>query len=142
MTELVLTPHLFYGYQQLIVSIAALLIVGRLLEPFWGLKEFLKFIIFVNFYASASTFVLAIFLYYLSRREDFLYVSVSGFHGVLAGFLVAVKRIMPDQEVSVLFKLHAKWLPSVMVVLALVASLFLNQPMHYVLFIVFGTYGA
>ncbi len=36
------------------------------------------------------------------------YVSVSGFHGVLAGFLVAVKQIMPDQEVSVLFKLHAK----------------------------------
>lgn len=70
------------------------------------------------------------------------YVSVSGFHGVLAGFLVAVKQIMPDQEVSVLFKLHAKWLPSVMVVLALVTSLFLNQPMHYVLFIVFGTYGA
>jgi hypothetical protein len=26
----------------------------------------------------------------------------------IAGFLVAVKQIMPDQEVSVLFKLHAK----------------------------------
>ncbi len=51
----------------MIVSIAVLL-----LEPFWGSKEFLKFIIFVNFYASASTFVLAIFLYYVSRREDFL----------------------------------------------------------------------
>jgi len=36
------------------------------------------------------------------------YVSVSGFHGVLAGFLVAVKQLMPDQEVSVLFKLCAK----------------------------------
>jgi hypothetical protein len=35
-----------------------------------------------------------------------------------------------------------QWLPSVMVVLALVTSLCLNQPMHYVLFIVFGTYGA
>jgi len=71
-TELVLTPHLFYGYQQLIVSIAALLIVGRLLEPFWGSKEFLKFIFFVNFFASANTFVLAVFLYYVSRRGDFL----------------------------------------------------------------------
>ncbi|CAK9251297.1 unnamed protein product [Sphagnum jensenii] len=136
-----LTPYV-YGHQRLILSIAALLIVGRLLEPLWGSKEFLKFIIFVHFYASASIFVLAIFLYYVSRREDFLYVSVSGFHGVLAGFLVAVKQIMPDQEVSVLFKLHAKWLPSVLVALVLVTSLFLNQPMHYVPFIVFGTYGA
>jgi hypothetical protein len=54
------------------VSIAALLIVGRLLEPFWGSKEFLKFIVFVNFFASANTFVLAVFLYYVSRRGDFL----------------------------------------------------------------------
>jgi hypothetical protein len=36
------------------------------------------------------------------------YVSVPGFHGVLAGFLVAVKQIMPNQEVSVLFQLCAK----------------------------------
>jgi hypothetical protein len=35
-------------------------------------------------------------------------VSVSGFHGVLAGFLVAVKQIMPDQEVPFLLKLRAK----------------------------------
>jgi hypothetical protein len=54
------------------VSIAPLLIVGRLLEPFWGSKEFLKFIVFVNFFASANTFVLAVLLYYVSRRGDFL----------------------------------------------------------------------
>jgi hypothetical protein len=36
------------------------------------------------------------------------YVSVSGFHGVVAGFLVAVKQIMPDQEVPFLLKLRAK----------------------------------
>ncbi|KAH9556607.1 hypothetical protein CY35_07G038400 [Sphagnum magellanicum] len=126
----------------LIVSIAALLIVGRLLEPFWGSKEFLKFIFFVNFFASANTFVLAVFLYYVSRRGDFLYVSVSGFHGVLAGFLVAVKQIMPDQEVPFLLKLRAKWLPSMFVLSALIASIILNEPMHFVPFIVFGTYGA
>lgn len=141
------------------------------------------------------------------------YVSVSGFHGVLAGFMVAVKQIMPDQEVPFLLKLRAKvkkassmyvtshcshgsgvsyektqlqgldfeivwqlwwqcirqfacwrctriffacfglltvismvwwlqWLPSMFVLSALIASIILNEPMHFVPFIVFGTYGA
>jgi hypothetical protein len=38
------------------------------------------------------------------------YAPLSGFHGVLAGFLVAVKQLMPEQEITVLFvlKLRAK----------------------------------
>lgn len=36
------------------------------------------------------------------------YAPISGFHGVLAGFLVAVKQIMPDQEIAAFFKLRAK----------------------------------
>jgi hypothetical protein len=54
------------------VSIFSLLVVGRLLEPFWGSREFFKFIVFVNFFASANTFVLAIFLYIITRRESYL----------------------------------------------------------------------
>jgi hypothetical protein len=30
----------------------------------------------VNFFASANTFVLAVFLYYVSRRGDFLWVHM------------------------------------------------------------------
>lgn len=59
---------------QLAVSIFSLLVVGRLLEPFWGSREFFKFIVFVNFFASANTFVLAIFLYIITRRESYLWV--------------------------------------------------------------------
>jgi len=29
------------------------------------------------------------------------YMPISGFHGVLSGFLVGIKQIMPDQELSV-----------------------------------------
>ena len=35
------------------------------------------------------------------------YSPISGFHGVVAGFLVAMKQIMPDQDSGV-FKLHVK----------------------------------
>jgi len=126
----------------LAVSIFSLLVVGRLLEPFWGSREFFKFIVFVNFFASANTFVLAIFLYIITRRESYLYAPISGFHGVLAGFLVAVKQIMPDQEIAAFFKLRAKWFPSVFVGLSLLSSFFSSEPIQHVPFVVFGTYGA
>lgn len=38
------------------------------------------------------------------------YTQFSGFHGVVAGLLVAVKQIMPDHEVTIarVFKIRAK----------------------------------
>jgi membrane associated rhomboid family serine protease len=122
-------------------SIAALLLAGRHLEPFWGSREFLKFIIFVNLFTCLSTFVLAVFLYVITRQGGYLYAHISGFHGILAGFLVAVKQINPEQEVPFL-KLRAKWSPSLFVAIALLSSLFSSSPIQFVPFIVFGTYGA
>ncbi|XP_024397883.1 rhomboid-like protein 19 [Physcomitrium patens] len=122
-------------------SIVALLLAGKHLEPFWGSKEFVKFIAFVNLFTCASTFVLAIFLYFISRQGNYLYAPISGFHGVVAGFLVAVKQIIPEQEIPAL-KLRVKWSPSVFVAFAILSSLFSPEPMQFVPFVVFGTYGA
>ncbi|KAG0573327.1 hypothetical protein KC19_VG168700 [Ceratodon purpureus] len=126
----------------LAVSIASLLVVGRHLEPFWGSREFFKFIVFVNVFACTNTFVLAIFLYFITRQGDYLYSPVSGFHGVLAGFLVVVKQINPEQEIPSLFKLRAKWSSSLFVAFAIISSLFSTKPIQYVPFIVYGAYGA
>lgn len=66
----------FDYWLQLAVSIFTLLVVGRYLEPLWGSKEFFRFIIFVNFFTSTITFVLAIFLYIITRAENFLWVHL------------------------------------------------------------------
>ena len=66
-----LISQLFHS-MQLVTSIAALLLAGRHLEPFWGSKEFMKFIISVNLFTCASTFVLAVFLYFITRQGDYL----------------------------------------------------------------------
>ncbi|KAG6553075.1 hypothetical protein Mapa_005412 [Marchantia paleacea] len=70
-------------------------------------------------------------------------MPTAGFHGVLVGFLVAVKQIFPDYKINVcqVIKLRAKWLPSFLVLIVLVASFFLDNPIVYVPFIIFGTYG-
>jgi len=42
--------------------------------------------------------------------HTYRYMEVSGFHGVIAGCLVAVKQLIPDTEVTLLrvIRFHAK----------------------------------
>ncbi|KAL5998397.1 hypothetical protein ACLOJK_009337 [Asimina triloba] len=67
------------------------------------------------------------------------YTPFSGFHGVLAGFLVGVKQIFPDQEMGVL-KIKAKWIPSLVLLAAIAASLFTAESVSYLPTFIFGTY--
>lgn len=122
-----------------VVSTICLLIMGKLLEPVWGSKEFLKFIFIVNFLTSVCVFITTIALYYITRQENYLYMPISGFQGVLSGFLVGIKQIIPDQELSVL-RLKAKWFPSLVLLLAVAISFFTPESTAYLPTIIFGTY--
>ncbi|KAK5795176.1 hypothetical protein PVK06_036434 [Gossypium arboreum] len=113
--------------------------MGKLLEPIWGSKEFLKFIFIVNFLTSVCVFITAIALYYLTMQEKYLYMPLSGFHGVLAGFLVGIKQIVPDQELYLL-KIKVKWLPSLMLLLSIAISFFTPESATYLPTLIFGTY--
>ncbi|EEF29134.1 rhomboid-like protein 19 [Ricinus communis] len=122
-----------------VVSTLCLLIMGKLLEPVWGSKEFLKFIFIVNFLTSVCVFITAIALYYITTQENYLYMPISGFQGVLSGFLVGMKQIIPDQELSVL-RIKAKWLPSLALLLSIAVSFFTPESVTYLPTIIFGTY--
>lgn len=122
-----------------IVSTIGLLFIGKLLEPIWGSREFLKFIFIVNFLTSLCTFITAVALYYITMLEKYLYMPLSGFHGIIAGFLVGVKQIVPDQELAVL-KIKAKWLPSVTLLLATFTSLLAQESATYLPTVIFGMY--
>lgn len=126
----------------MVVSTLGLLFVGRLLEPIWGSKEFLKFIFVVNFLTSVCVFVTAIALYYLTRQESYLYTPISGFHGIIIGFLVGIKQILPDQELSTIpqLKIKTKWMPSFVLLLAIVISIFTTEATSYLPTLIFGTY--
>ncbi|KAJ8760231.1 hypothetical protein K2173_011643 [Erythroxylum novogranatense] len=122
-----------------VISVLCLLVMGRLLEPIWGSKEFLKFIIVVNLLTSMCVFITAISFYYITRQETYLYMPISGFQGVLSGFLVGMKQIIPDQELSLL-RIKAKWFPSIMLLIAIALSFFTAEPVTYLPTIIFGTY--
>ncbi|KAI5064110.1 hypothetical protein GOP47_0020780 [Adiantum capillus-veneris] len=125
----------------LIVSVLGILFGGKVLEPIWGSREFFKFVVLVNFWTLVSTFLLSITLYFATREENYLYKPLSGFHGVLAGFLVSVKQLMPDQEVTVL-KLRAKWVPSIFVLFTTLLGALAADAMSFLPFVIFGTYSS
>ncbi|GFP98874.1 transmembrane protein 115 [Phtheirospermum japonicum] len=122
-----------------VISTIGLLFIGKLLEPIWGSREFLKFIFVVNFLTSVCVFTTAIALYYITRNELYLYLPISGFQGVLAGFLVGIKQIIPDQVLS-LSKIKAKWLPSLALLVSVVLSFFTSETTSYLPTLIFGTY--
>ncbi|KAK9283171.1 hypothetical protein L1049_011404 [Liquidambar formosana] len=122
-----------------VICTVGLLFIGKLLEPIWGSREFVKFVFVVNFLTYVCVFITAIALYYITRQESYLYMPLSGFHGVLSGFLVGIKQIMPDQELPLL-KIKAKWLPSLMLLLSIVMSFFVAESATYLPSLIFGTY--
>ncbi|CAD5187195.1 unnamed protein product [Musa acuminata subsp. malaccensis] len=123
------------------ISTVGLLLFGRWLEPLWGSKEFLKFIIVVNLLTSICVFVTAIALYYITRQESYLYTAFSGFHGVLSGFLVGLKQILPDQELSLfILKIKAKWMPTLVALISVATSFFTMDSVSYLPTVLFGIY--
>ncbi|VAH24954.1 unnamed protein product [Triticum turgidum subsp. durum] len=94
-------------------SSLGLLFCGKDIEPVWGRKEFLKFIILVNSICGILAFCIAVALYYVTGKESFLVTPLSGFHGALAGFLVGLKQLLPNLELPMCFfwKIKAKWMP-------------------------------
>ncbi|KAJ0764217.1 putative Rhomboid-like superfamily protein [Helianthus annuus] len=148
--------------QGVVISTIGLLFIGRLLEPIWGSKEFLKFIFVVNFFTNVCVFITVISVYYITMEEIYIYMPLSGFGGALSGLLVGVKQIIPDQELSPL-QIKAKvsninddvdddheeigvihlsflWVPSIVIFLSIGLSFFTTELTTYLPILIFGTY--
>jgi len=113
---------------------AILVLFGKYLEPIWGSKEFLKFILIINLLIGASTFLVVIILYMIFRDENLLFKEIYGFSGILASFSVAMKQLMPENQLPMLCGLRIKHLPA----LSLLFSIFLLSKPLVIFFIIFG----
>ena len=80
------------------------------MEPVYGSKEFLKFLIVVDLATTCTVFVLVYITYASTAWATLLYTEFYGFHGIAAGLLVAVKQVMGEQEMTLFgtFKLSFK----------------------------------
>lgn len=131
---------------KVLLSTAGILLLARIVEPVWGSKEFLIFVSVVNVGSGVSTLVLIYLLYAFTRLSehsgDLLYQEVSGFQAICAGCLVAVKQIMPDNEVTLLgfIRFRAKLLPALFIALAIPTSIYFGAALDIIPSVVSGTY--
>jgi len=73
-------------------------------------------------------------LYIIFRNENLLFAEIYGFSGILASFSVAMKQLMPENQLPMLCGLRIKHLPA----LSLVFSLFLLSKPLVIFFVLFG----
>jgi len=126
---------------------AALMLLGRRVEPIWGASEFVKFIMVVNVFVGCSTFSIMYILYVLTRDNFYLYAKFGGFHGVIAGLLVAVKQLTPEEELIPFgpesLRLRSKHFLGLYVLGTLLWCIVSGGQHHHIglyLFVLFGVY--
>ena len=83
------------------IDVLGVLYLGRTLEPIWGAGELMHFVLVVQTSVGIASFVSMYLAYVLSSDQFYLFATFSGFHGVLAGLLVAVRQQLPDERVPV-----------------------------------------
>jgi membrane associated rhomboid family serine protease len=88
-----------------------LIFIGKFVEASWDAQEFFKFIILINAVVGLCTFIIMFILYCITRDQYFLFAKISGFHGVIAGLLIALFQLSPDECIA--FNMPS-WIPSIM----------------------------
>ncbi|XP_038266194.1 transmembrane protein 115 [Dermochelys coriacea] len=106
------------------VSLATVVLAGRLLEPLWGALELLIFFAVVNI----SVGLLGAFAYFLTYVGSFnlLYlftVRIHGMLGFLGGVLVALKQTMGDSTVLKVPQVRMKVVPMLLLLILAVLRL-------------------
>ncbi|XP_074646590.1 transmembrane protein 115-like [Tubulanus polymorphus] len=110
-----------------LLDIIVMVLCGKLIEPLWGALEMLIFFVVVNFFVAVVTTFVYLFIYFLSRNEDYLFdTQVYGLAGYLAAFAVSVKQIMPDHILvnSSFGKLRNRHIPLLLINVVIVIRLF------------------
>jgi len=117
----------------------AVLFIGKFLEPIWGSKEYLRFIVIVNVICGICTFLFMVLLYYIMADPDLWFESICGFSSVIAGFTVAAKQIIPEQEIRMFcaISVRAKYLSGILILINL-TFLLLGISSHSFSFTFFG----
>ena len=127
------------------VAVAALVPLGRAVEPGMGARETARFLLFVSAFVSACAFALSLARFHLlGKDEKALYDTHCGFQGIVAAMLVVLKRDAPDAPVNVrgLRWMRREQLCGAHWVLAAAAGVATGRWLSTFGFASFGLYGA
>ncbi|CAG8493339.1 2200_t:CDS:2, partial [Cetraspora pellucida] len=90
-------------------SVIAMVACGKYLERAWGSKDFLKFIGIILIGVTLATFLTYLLEYTITGDEYYLLeVQANGMVGVICGFLVALKQLVPEHLVRTPLSIRVK----------------------------------
>ena len=127
------------------VAVAALVPLGRAVEPGLGARETARFLVFVSAFVGACAFALSLARFHLlGGDEKALYDAHCGFQGIVAGLLVVCKRDAPDAPVNArgLRWMRREQLCGVHLLLTAALGLATGRVLSTFGFAAFGLYGA
>ena len=113
-------------------------------KPIWGTKEFVAFNLVVNGAAFALTSMTLFFGYMVTFDPGLIYAGIGGYTAGLAGLLVALRQVMPEQELLVqgVAAMKAKNALFAFLALAFLATVVGWQPLGNFLLLLFGAFSA
>jgi len=131
----------------MVADVVALMFLGRTIEPIWGHTEFVKFIAVVNLSVGCTTFFIMYFLYIVTRDTFYLMAKFGGFQGVIAGLLVAVRQLTPEEELipeaPACLRFRAKYYLWIYLLATLLVCILSGAQHHHIglyLFVLSGVY--
>ncbi|CAG8441609.1 7254_t:CDS:2, partial [Scutellospora calospora] len=93
----------------LIGSVITMAACGKYLERAWGSKDFLKFVGIILIGVTLATFLTYLLEYTITGDQYYLYeVQANGMIGVICGFLVALKQLVPEHLVRIPLSVRVK----------------------------------
>ena len=124
------------------VACSATLFMGKQLEPLWGSREMLRFVLLVQGAVGLGTFGALVLAYALTEHAPFLYDPVHGCYGLVASYLVAVKQLIPETETRIcgVARVRVKQLPALYFTVYLFITVFAHGELGECLLVSFGTY--
>lgn len=109
----------------LLLSLAVLFLTANEAEAVYGPTEFAKLIGVAALSSGIVSFVVQYIMFIVARRGSALFAETGGFTGVQGALLVAVKHVLPGQEVLVLpgVAVSTRYLPGIFLIVCTIWSL-------------------
>ena len=132
----------------LLFNLLALYHVGQRLERVWGAREYLRFLVLVDACVCSATFFAMYVLYVATFDNFYLFAQMGGFQGVVAGLLLALRQVAPEQQLPLVgsqLGLRNKHLVGLYLSLCLLLALSSGAEHHHIglwLFTLFGAHSA
>lgn len=119
------------------------LLYSKLIEPLWGVQECVQFyLVITSLVAIATSFYYYIVFVFTFNEKAIFDVRINGLGGLLGGFVVAIKQIMPDTVIldASFIRLKQDHFPGLLILLSILLYVVGLTSLTYVIMLIFGMF--